>query len=259
MNFSHFKCMTLFLAIILLACSFSAWAQEDTGNLAEVWVMTVDMDSQPAFEEAFKSHLAVRKEHEDPFTWNVYTAETGDDLSTYLVRACCFSWADKDAYDAWSDKNPDVENDWSQNVHPHVAKYGHHYSTIDFANSHWPEGNADHRFVGVTDYHIKTGHASQFAAIMGELSQIALNEGWAEAGHHWAWSNSVDGTATTHLVIPYKNYADMADPDPTFYEFLSQHLGSEQAAGEMFQRFNDAMTGSEYHIYEHRSDLSMSD
>ncbi|HKJ16159.1 MAG TPA: hypothetical protein VJ984_02260 [Xanthomonadales bacterium] len=252
--------LTMFLAAILLASSYPTMAQEGPeGNVAEAWIVNVDMASQPAFEEAFKAHVDVRKKHNDPFEWHVYVQETGNSMSTYMIRACCFAWAEKDAYETWGEENPEVNADWGEYVHPHVSSYGHHYSTLDFANSNWPDDGSEINFVGVTSYQIKTGHSAQFEAVKAELSQIALNEGWAQAGHHWAWTSSVDGANTVNLAVPHENFASMATPDPDFFQFLSQHLGSEEAAAGIFQRFTDATDGSDYTIYRHRSDLSMSD
>lgn len=246
-------------ATMLMAVSMSAIAQDDgpTSGIAEAWVVTVDMASQPAFEEAFKAHVAVRAEAGDPANWQVYTDHTGDGMNTYYIRNCCSQWADLDAYEAWSQENSNVAADWGTNVHPHVTNYGHHYSMVDFANSNWPEGTK-YKFVGVTTYDIKAGSGQQFDAVKAELSQIARNEGWAESGNTWAWSSSIDGPNTVNLAIPHENYADMAAPDPTFFQFLSDHLGSEEAATEIFQRFTAATDGSSYKIYAHRPDLSMS-
>lgn len=258
LKYTHLLAMAVLLAFSL-AVQADDDESDDAGNIAEAWMMTVDMASQPAFEEAFKAHLEVRKQHDDPFEWHTYVQETGNAMSTYLVRACCFAWADKDSYETWGEENPEVSADWGENVHPHVSSYGHHYSTVDFANSNWPEDAGNHQFVGVTDYQVKNGHGQAFELVKGELSQIALNEGWAEAGHHWAWTAAVDGPNTVHLVIPHENYADMAAPEQTFFQFLSEHLGSDEAAAEIFQRFNAATDGSEYNIFRHRTDMSMSD
>ena len=163
-----------------------------------------------------------------------------------------------DAYEAWGAENPGVSEDWNANVHPHVASYGHHYSEVDVENSNWG-GDVEYKFVGVTSYSIKPGSGQQFNAAKNELSQIALNEGWAAAGHNWAWSSAIDGGTSVSLAIPHENYADMSDPDPTFFQFLTEHLESEEAAAEIFQRFTTATDGNTYQIYRHRDDLSMSD
>lgn len=253
------KITFILLVAILLSISTQAVAQDDapTSGIAESWVMTVDMASQPAFEAAFKAHVAARAEAGDPASWQVYTSNTGNSLNQYFVRNCCFQWADRDAYDAWAEES-NIQADWNENVHPHVANYGHHFTLVDFANSNWPQGT-EARFVGVTTYDIKPGSGQQFNAAMSELSQIAKNDGWAEAGNAWAWSSAIDGSNVVSLVIPHANYADMAPPDPTFYQFLSESLGSEEAASEIFQRFTGATSGSNYKIYTHRADLSMSD
>lgn len=256
----HSVSRILFTLMVVLALSININAMADdhegpTSGIAETWVVTVDMASQPAFEEAFKAHMAVRAEAGDSRHWDVYTSHTGSSMNTYYIRSCCTQWADHDAYEAWGQDNPNVAADWNENVHPHVANYGHHYSMVDFANSHWPEGTG-YKFVGVTSYEIAPGSGQAFDAAKAELSQAALTGGWSETGQAWAWSSSVDGEYSVSLAIPHENYADMAQPDPTFFEYLSEHMGSAEAAQEAFGRFTAATEGSSYKIYAHRPDMS---
>jgi len=252
--------MFTLLAAVVFGFSINASADNHEGptsGVAETWVVTVDMGSQAAFEEAFKTHMAVREEAGDPANWQVYTNHTGSNMNTYYIRNCCSQWADFDAYRSWEEENANVMADWGANVHPHTSNYGHHYSMVDYVNSHWP-GDTEHKFVGVTTYEIAPGSGQAFDAAKAELSQAALTGGWSEAGHRWAWSSAVDGENSVSLAIPHENFADMAEPDPTLYQFMSKHMGSEEAASESFARFTAAISGSSYKIYAHRPDLSMS-
>jgi len=45
------------------------------------------------------------------------------------------------------------------------------------------------------------------------MSQVALNDGWAEKGHEWLWVVRTDGEPAQAIVFPDSNYADMAPSD----------------------------------------------
>jgi len=245
------------LAMFLLIADGPVLAQEEMdgppGNIVEMWV--IHASDSAGFEEALKAHMPVRKANNDPYGWQTFTNGTGDDLNTYYIRHCCFSWNDRDAYDTWEAANPAVQEDWNSKVHPHVASYEHHFEEMDFENSYWPDGSEPVKFVGVTTYKIKADGWQAFNAAKDELSQIAINNGWASDGRRWAWVWSVDGKPTVGLAIPFENYADMTDPDPSYFEFLSGQIGPEEAAAK-FEAFTAATRGSSYQIYTYRPDLS---
>ena len=248
--------ITTLFVIPMLAVG-TALAQEEMdgppGNIVEMWV--IHASDPAAFETAIKAHMPIRKANNDPFDWQVFTNGTGDDLKVYYFRHCCFAWNDRDAYDTWEESAAAVNEDWGKNVDPHVASYEHHFEQIDFENSHWPDGSEPVKFVGVTSYRIKPDGWQAFNAAKDELSQIAINNGWASDGRRWAWVWSVDGKPEVGLAIPYENYADMTDPDPSFFEFLSGQIGAEEAAAK-FGAFTAATSGSRYDIYTYRPELS---
>jgi hypothetical protein len=224
------------------------------GSLADVWVMTVKPANQQAFEEAFKEHAAYRKEQGEAFEWDVYTPVTGESFDMYVIQACCFSWADLDKREAWEADTPEITQNWATTAAQYVENYAHFYDDYDMSNSHWPEGGNSPPYVGVTDYFIKPGHGSKFAAAKAKLSQIAINQGWAQE-HHWAWSNRVGGSPTVSIVVPFDSFADMADDEVSFAEFLTQHMGAE-GAEEVFSDVSGAIAGSSYTIWRHRADLN---
>ena len=91
------------------------------------------------------------------------------------------------------------------------------------------------------------------------MSQIAINQGWASADRNWVWLTSIGGKASQSIVVPYKNYADMAPGEQSFFEFLVKQLGSEEAAGELMNAFSSATQSTEYTVWELQPDLSMSE
>lgn len=250
-----FKIVNLALAALLLASGTTAFAQDEpAGNLTEMWTFHVAKENNAEFEEAMKAHVALRKEAGDPFHWETYIKHTGS-LKGYYVRACCFAWADRDAYDSWYADNPQVAEHFQANVDPLVKGYEHDFEEVDFENSHWPEDSGPFKYVGVTTYTVAPGGGPAFREARTKLSQAAINEGWASDEHLWSWISSVNGHPSIALVIPFKNYADMAAPEPNFYEFLSEALGADETQA-LFEQVSSNTKSTHYDIYTHRPDLS---
>ena len=243
------------IAVLMLALPALSLAQENSGTLAESWVMTVKQGQQADFEVAFKAHAALRAASGDPRAWDVYSPETGDKLNVYVVRTCCFGWADQDAYSSWTQSTPAVMGDWFANVDPFVESYAHYFSELDADNSNWPTDTGAIRYVGVTDYFPSPGQAAAFDTARKELSQVALNHGWSAAGHHWGWADRIGGEPQVSLAIPFNSFADMAAAGESFAAFAARTMG-EQNAMDLMQRFTSSVRRSTYTIYLHRADLS---
>ncbi len=220
-------------------------------NLADTWVVHVRHGHEGEFEAAFKAHVEARKAVGDPRAWQVYTPVVGEDFGHYVIRSCCFEWADQDAYDAWSLESNMGEH-WNQNVHAHVKRYAHYLNLIDFENSHWPQ-DVKANFVGVTVWDVKPGGYGPMSAARVALSKAAKEHGWTR---HWSWSESVGGQGALIIASPYKNYADMAPPEPSFFDFVSEKLGAEEAQ-KLFSEFSSNLSPGTYTVYRHRADLSM--
>ena len=84
---------------------------------------------------------------------------------------------------------------------------------------------------------------------------MALSEGWSEAGNSWLWLSRVGGKPIIMVVTPFSDYADMQPPEPSFFEFISEKMGSEEAAGALFDTFGSGLAGSDYTVWQHRPDL----
>lgn len=245
------------LALVILTTPGMLLAQESEGRLAEEWKMTVKSGHQAEFETALKAHMAVRKDNGDSRQWDVYTPVTGENLNDYVIRACCFNWADFDGFTAWDKNKPTVMQDWFANVDMHVEHYAHFFEEIDMDNSHWPDDGKTAAYVGVTEFYIAPGAASEFATARGEMSQVAINQGWATPDHQWVWGDQIGGKPTNFLAVGFENYADMAPGEQSFFEFLAEKMGAEMAAN-LLNKFSSSTHGSEYTIYQHRTDLSTS-
>ncbi len=228
---------------------------EDQVNKVATWIVTPKAGHTQDFEASLKAHMAHRTEHNDPRTWLVYTPMTGDELNTYILRACCDTWADHDSYRDWSEKNAITEH-WMNNVDQFVDDYVHHISSIDYPSSNWPEDLEDINYVGVTYFTVKTGHTAAFQASIEQLSKIAKDGGWDRM---WAWGTAITGGNQVYLVSPYADYASMAPPEKSFAEFLAAQMDSPETAQQALTDFNSHIGDQDYKIYTVRADLSMAE
>ena len=244
-------------AALLALSSIASHAANTVPGLSEMWTMTPKSDQRAEFMKGLKAHMEFRTEAGDPRVWKTYTPMLGDEIGIFGVRYCCFYWADVDAYREWSEANPEVGQHWEENVGPHVEKYGHFYDRIQWANSNLMSEWGPYRYYGVTEFTPAPGKAGELDAARNEISQVALNHGWATEEHPWIWSTNIGGTPKETLVIPYKRFADMDRDEQSFFNFLARVLGSEEAADRLFSGITDNVSSQSYQIWELHEDLSM--
>lgn len=245
--------------LLLLGCFLiiPVMAQDTAPNQVESWIVTPKAGHQAKLEAAIKEHMAALSEMDAPQSWQTYQPVTGGNIDTYIFRSCCHSWADRDAFTAWDNKPGNGLEHWMTNVDPHVERYEHHFSSMDFDNSNWPaEQVGSPALVGVTYFNIKPGHTTSFQNSVTMLSDMAKEGGWDS---YWSWGTAVSGGNTVYLANPYKNYADMEPPEKSFAEFLMDHMDSEEHAMGMLDNFSSHIASEEYVIYRHRPDLSSPD
>ncbi len=232
-----------------------ALAQAPSGNLQDLWEISVKSGHKAEFEAAFRNYMAESKKADYPRELDVYTPDTGSVLGRYVVLSCCYSWADQDAYTAWHRQNRALLEMWDEEVAEHVESLKHYYYEMDFANSHWPDSDTAPAMMGVTQFSLAPGKVAQFHAARAELSQIAINQGWASSGKQWTWSDRIGGEPAAFLVVPFANYTAMTPGEQQIGGFLAEKMGPEKAAGLM-DRITSSASSSSYGIWVHRPDLS---
>ncbi len=239
-------------AILPLLLAFSsALRAEDT--LADNWMITPQPGQQDAFEQALKKHLNYRQGKGDPRRWQVYVQVLGEDLNSYLIRSCCFKWADIDQYRQWTQDNRTTDH-WNEHVKPLVADANHNYSRLDMTNSHWPEDDSEFHYFGVSQLQVKAGHGASTRVDLTQISDHAKAMKWP---YFWAWSWQVAGQNTLSLVTPFPDYAAMESPETSFFDSLKQHLSSENRAQKLMESWSSHFYDSRYDLYQLRTDLSM--
>ena len=252
------RALSVLAALIVLAPAF-ATAQDSPPPLAEMWILSAKAGHGDEFRTAVKEHMAFRAEHGDPRAWQAYSPVLGDELNRLAVRFCCIEWADVDAYREWGMSASEVSGHYDETVAPHVASAEHYFETIDWGNSHWSEEGGPYRVFAVTDWAIKPGHSAEFDAALDKMSQIALDQGWATDSRSWLWMSRIGGSPQHSIVVPHRNFAGFDQAEDNFFRFLSEQLGSEEAAADLMMQFEGATASSEFQIWVHREDLSMAE
>jgi hypothetical protein len=254
------KCALVRSLLLLAALSvfaLGATAQEMPPKLAEVWVLEIKPGQGEAFRAAVKAHVELRQEQGDPRSWQAYVPVLGDALNRFVVRQCCFEWADVDAHRQWDSEHPAVGAHYVEHLAPHVDSVAHHFETVDWANSRWNEAGGPYHLFAVTEFRVDPANSRAFDEARVKMSQIAIQAGWAAGGRSWLWLSSIGGSPTQAIVIPHRDFASLEGAQPGFADFLAEQLGSPEKAAELLQSFMGAVGEIDYQIWEHEPDLSM--
>lgn len=249
--------LILHVAALMLSAGVIAQESDATPPLTDVWVVVPKTGMVQDFEAATAEHMAFRAEHDDSRQWLTFMPVVGDKINIFMFRACCFDWADQDAYEA-EDRDKGFGAHWYEHVDQYVDHYHHYFDRTDWENSHWPEEGTDGPYYGVTSWTWKQDAPRAAGDAREEMSKLAKDGGWGEARGPWLWLHQIGGKDNLSLVIPYAGYADMAPPEQSFYEFAVDKLGSEKKADAMFEKFSSGFSDSDYTIWMYREDLSMS-
>lgn len=243
-------------SIAVLAMPMSAMAQDEDGAaadeapapLSDVWMVVVKPGMQAEFNAAMAEHIQFRKDAGESRSWQAYRVAVGHNMQPIQFRACCFEWADMDANLAEAEAGG-IGAHFNENVAQYVDHFHHYIERFDWENSHWPDTGTSGPYYAVTTWDIKQGSGPETGDARRKMSQLALDEGWADEDNNWLWFfRAAGGSPVTALVSSYENYADMAPPEQSFYEFAVEKLG-EVEADEMFGDFNKGFTGSDYTIW----------
>lgn len=248
--------ITSLLGTVMLVIPLALWADHhERAPLSDVWLVMPKAGMANQFEAAATTHMAFRRDAGDSRDWEAYAATIGRNPMLYQWRGGGLNWADMDTY-ATEDEEKGLSDHWFSNVDQYVDHYHHYVERADFENSQWPADMAQHPYYGVTTWSVKQGAGPGSSEARKQLSKIAMEGGWNE---NWLWLQRVGGSPTLMIVSEFDDYADMAPPEQEFFEFVAEHLGSEEEAGKIFAQFSAGFEDSSYTIWAHRPDLSSTD
>ncbi len=248
------KRIVALVAPLLLVFSAPALGDkhEAPPDIADTWFVEVKGGMDDKFTEALKAHMEYRLKKGDARKYRTYLPVIGDDLNHYVIRYCCTSYEDMDAYTEWG-KKAKVGDHWNDNVDQYVASYQHRLQKVDYANSNWPAEEPGFQLYGVTMYQHKMGKVGSIEAAKKALSDAAKAGEWPR---YWSFLKDIGGDGRHALVTPFMNYSDMKPPEENFYQFLSRNHGAEKADA-MLAAWTDNFDSTTYTVYRYLPDLSM--
>lgn len=233
------------------AADNKAAGMEEMGKIATMWLIWPKAGDEMKFENALKQHAAWRKNAGENMDWQMYQPIVGKDLGYYAIRSNSHHWKDFDANATWH-KSAKADEAFNRDVGPYVDRAEHYFEETDVENSHWIESD-DYRYFGVTEYSLKSGAGADRTDAIKKIHKAVTDAKWP---YGYAISQPIGGENRMTVVVGYKSYADMADPDPSMAKVLTTSLGSEDAAKATLKQFGSSVEGSNYMVVEHRADLS---
>jgi len=225
-----------------------------TPPLNSVWIIVPKKGMDAEFAEAAAAEIKDRAEKGESREWLAYRPVVGDNLAAVQYRACCFDWADQDTHLA-QDAELGLAASWNANVGPFVDHYHHYFERMDMENSHWPDTGTNGPFFGVTTWTWKEDAGPEVGEARRRLSQVGITEGFVNDDNNWLWLHRIGGESKLMIVSSYESYADMEPPEQSFFEFVTETLGEEEA-GALFGQFSSGFSSSDYTVWESAPDLS---
>ena len=228
----------------------SAGAQAD---IAQIYVMTPKMGMGAEFQTALRQHVQWRAENGDPWTWDVYEVVNGENIGTFIARSGDHEWADFDTYDAGF--GPRGGTNFSETVGPLLEDVTNQITMTDTANAQWPENADDYVMLQLITLHLKPAHEQEFRQLTGKFHEAILKTNWPA---HYAWTYPLSGGMgpTATLVLPFRNWADLEEPETPFPAMLAQAYGDEEAT-EILTAYSNCYTHFETSIVRFRPELSV--
>ncbi|MEO6076386.1 MAG: hypothetical protein ABIP56_06245 [Dokdonella sp.] len=249
--------IALLLALFALTTTSASAADkkdagmEKMGNIATMWLIWPKAGDEMKFESAVKQHAAWRKSAGENMVWQMYQPIVGKDLGYYVIRSGNHHWKDFDANAEWH-KSAKADEAFSRDVGPFVERAEHYFEESDLKDSHWIESD-DYRYFGVTNYTPKSGTGADREDAIKKIHKAVTDGKWP---YGYQINYGIGGAEMMTVVVGYKSYADMAEPDPSMMKMLATSLGSEDAAKATLKQFGSSVDGSDYTVVESRPDLS---
>jgi hypothetical protein len=192
----------------------------------------------------------------DSRAWQTFMPVLGEGIGrTVAFRYCCFDWADQDAYNMEA-REKGFDEHWNAHMGSFVEDVSHYLSYIDMENSNWGDEEGPFTYYGLNNVSIRPGKYADFEKMKAKFTQMAREHNWQDGKLYWAWTSRIGGKPLETLIAPFKDYADMAPPEPSFREFVMETVGQEKAEA-MFARFSATIADEDYTVWRLLPDLSM--
>lgn len=254
------KRTTLALAATALLFSSFAFAddheEEKPPALTDVWMIAAKPGMYSELRDGFKAYFALRKEAGETRDWTIYSPVVSESMNRLMIRHCCFDWADQDAYEAMVSENmSDLTDEFDELVAPYMDHLHRYMERTDWEHSHIVDGGFEGPYYGETTWYLSEGFHPEAGEARRAVSK-ALKDGWANDDNQWLWLNRIGGKPAISIVSSYENWADMAEPEETVWDFMMKKVGEEKMK-DMFKNFSHGKKSSSYTIWKRDDDASM--
>ncbi|HUK23839.1 MAG TPA: hypothetical protein VLV49_04610 [Terriglobales bacterium] len=239
------------VGVCLLAFSVAAFAQEKTVNVGEVYFMMPKPGMSSQFEQGRKKHMEWHRKNNDTWSWTMFQIMTGDGTGGYISSTFGHTWKD---FDTWEEKLGMADAADSEiNLVPYLASDTESIWRVMTEVTH-PPSSTPPKMLEVLHFMLKPGTESDFHYAISKVSEAIVKANWPNTA---TWYELVNGGEGPHyvLVIPHDNWADMAEPTPSFSEMLEKTLGRHEA-DMLMQSFDKTVAREWSEIAVYRPDLS---
>ena len=162
------------LAFVLVAIAVPTDAVEAQGaTLAFAYDVTVKLGSAPAFEAAWKEHLAFREANGETWSWNVYVEAFGDTPGNYVIRSNSHTWAELDTYMA-SDFSALVDAHVGATILPLIESFVSRVESADAELSHLPDDLSEINIFAVTTIQLEASQSLAFEASLTAFHEAVV-------------------------------------------------------------------------------------
>lgn len=221
---------------------FTAQAQEQANDgAADLVMITPKPGQEDALEAAIAEYHHWMGDKPGAFHYMWFQVETGPNTGKYIARSGDHNWADFDQEFDWEDE---AGEKFASDVLP-LIDHAERMLTEDMPEfDNWPEDMSGYTLYQVENWYVKAGQYGKFRAGLEKIHK-ALSEGGFP--RYYGFSSTVSGGKGNEItiVLPMKGYADYSDPDPSFFDIVSEALGGPDAFAEFMSDW-----GSTYHAGE---------
>lgn len=220
------------------------------GPVTNTWFFWPKAGAEPAFEQGLRAHAAWRKAAGEGWTWEIYQPAVGADLGYYVVRSGGHPWSDLDANEEWNDSSRSFEK-YMEQLGASVERVEHYLGLSDPKHSKWEEG--DYEYFGVTSLVLRPGAYGEMLEALDKVHKATVEKKWPRS---YAIEWTIGGDGAMLLIVPYRSWAEMAEPEPALIQVLAEALGSMEAAAATMKQLGSSFGSESYTIYRRRPDLS---
>ncbi len=138
---------------------------------------------------------------------------------------------------------------------PLVESVSSDITTIDQELSNPPPAGTAYAFVTITRFHLRPGQEIEFNRLVAEATEILRGK----LPEYWVWSSPMSGGGPgpyIDLVGFAENWADMADPDPSFEAIMMQEMGQDGFL-EWMTNLGQTYRGVESYTLRRRPDMDV--